>query len=45
MNKKNKNLDMKSFLAIPKTAGQSVFSVIEEKWNYVEHAKHDPLFL
>ena len=35
----------KLFIHIPKTAGQSVFSVIEEKWNYVEHAKHDPLFL
>ena len=30
---------------IPKTAGQSIFSVVSSHWNYVEHAKHDPLFL
>ena len=30
---------------IPKTAGQSIFSVVSSYWNYVEHAKHDPLFL
>ena len=33
------------FVHIPKTAGQSIFSVVSSHWNYVEHAKHDPLFL
>jgi len=33
------------FIHIPKTAGQSIFSSLNDKWNYVEHAKHDPLFL
>ena len=33
------------FVHIPKTAGQSIFSVISSHWNYVEHAQHDPLFL
>ena len=33
------------FVHIPKTAGQSIFSVVNSRWNYVEHAKHDPLFL
>ena len=33
------------FVHIPKTAGQSIFSVVNSQWNYVEHAKHDPLFL
>ena len=33
------------FVHIPKNAGQSIFSVLEDDWNYVEYAKHDPLFL
>ena len=33
------------FVHIPKTAGQSIFSILPDRWNYVEHAKHDPLFL
>ena len=35
----------KLFVHIPKTAGQSIFSVLEDNWKYVEHANHDPLFL
>lgn len=33
------------FVHIPKTAGQSIFAALNLQWNYVEHAKHDPLFL
>ena len=37
--------EMILFVHVPKTAGQSIFSVVNSRWNYVEHAKHDPLFL
>lgn len=33
------------FVHIPKTAGQSIFAALNLQWNYVEHARHDPLFL
>lgn len=41
----NKSYDNSLFVHVPKTAGQSVFSVIKDPWNRVVHQKHDPFFI
>ena len=49
MHVNNINYDNLLFVHVPKTAGQSIFSVLEQKygdnWNRVVYAKHDPLFV
>lgn len=45
----NLNYNNLLFVHVPKTAGQSIFSALEQKyednWNRVVYAKHDPLFV
>ncbi len=33
------------FVHVPKTAGQSILSVIDDPWNRVVYQKHDPFFV